>query len=667
MSIKKIRNPKSEIRNLGCILIIALLGAGAVRSFAQTVPAKQEEAKLIAVLKSADASHKEKVDACRGLSLIGTRKAIAPLAALLGDEKLSHMARYGLEPIQDPAVDDALRDALGELKGRPLVGVIGSIGVRRDATAVKPLTTMLEDPDAEVAQAAARALGKIANQPATRALQRALRGAPAANQLAICEGLFRCAEAHGSEGQRDVATEIYDQLRESDAPHQVRGGALRGAILARGKAGVTLLREHLRSDDYILFSAACQTALEMPGSEVTGALTVELNKLGADSQILVIWTLGQRADPAALPTLFALAKKGQKNVRLEAIRALPRIGDASAVPLLAELMADSDSQISQTAQEALAALPGREADAAVMAMLNSSDSSQRLLGIELTGRRRMTTSLPALLKAARDPDPRTRPAAIKMVGELGSPAELPTLLDLLTKLEDSQELDAARQALSDVCAKTDDPESYTEKLTSVLAKAQPAQKVVLLRVLSGIGGLEALRAVSTWIGDSDPEVNTAAIRALSTWKDVDAAPILLTLAQKFKNPNDKTLCLRGFLGFASRGDLPANQRLSMCRQAADLIQRNDEKKLLLGALGSIDSPDALALIGPHLNDPAVRAEAATASLAIATRLLKRRDAAKLAPKLVEHLEKVANATAGSDLARRANALLKQAKSGGRRR
>ncbi|MEJ2362241.1 MAG: hypothetical protein P8Z75_12575, partial [Gammaproteobacteria bacterium] len=103
------------------ILIIALLGIGAVRSFAQTVPAKADEAKLIAVIQSEDASLKEKVDACRGLSYIGTKNAIPALASLLGDEKLSHMARYGLEPIPDPAVDDAFRDALDEVKGMPLV------------------------------------------------------------------------------------------------------------------------------------------------------------------------------------------------------------------------------------------------------------------------------------------------------------------------------------------------------------------------------------------------------------------------------------------------------------------------------------------------------------------------------------------------------------------
>ena len=347
-------------------LLIALLLAGSVQSFGQTVPPATPEQvnKLTAVLKS-DASHKEKVDACRQLAVVDTKDAVAPLAALLADEKLSHMARYALEPIPDPAVDKALRDALGKLKGRLLVGVIGSVGVRRDAKAVGALVKMLKAPNAEVAQAAARALGSIGNQRAARALQRALSSTPAGNQLAFCEGLFRCAEALAAKGRRNRAVQIYDRLRKMKAPHQVRGGALRGAILVRGKEGVALLGQHLRSDDYILFSAAVQTSLVMSGENVTKALTSALKGLPADNRILVIWALGKRADPAALPTLFAAAKGGEKSVRIAAIRALPQIGDASAAPVLKALVADADKEISQAAQESLAAFPGSEDDIAV--------------------------------------------------------------------------------------------------------------------------------------------------------------------------------------------------------------------------------------------------------------------------------------------------------------
>ena len=100
-----------------------------------TVSAQSPEETLLAVLKS-DAPQQQKADACIELGRVGTRAAVAPLAALLAEEKFSHMARYGLETIPDPAVDAALRAALERLNGRLLVGVIQSVGVRRDAAAV---------------------------------------------------------------------------------------------------------------------------------------------------------------------------------------------------------------------------------------------------------------------------------------------------------------------------------------------------------------------------------------------------------------------------------------------------------------------------------------------------------------------------------------------------
>ena len=131
-------------------------------AFAKTAAsaAKEQEAKLIAVLRS-DAAQKEKADACRELAHLGTKEAVAALAVLLGDEQLSHMARYGLETIPNSAVDKALRAALPTLKGRQLAGVVTSLGVRRDADAVKPVAKLLTDADPEVSTAARQMLQKL--------------------------------------------------------------------------------------------------------------------------------------------------------------------------------------------------------------------------------------------------------------------------------------------------------------------------------------------------------------------------------------------------------------------------------------------------------------------------------------------------------------------------
>ncbi len=642
------------------LLVAALLTASAMPALAQTVAAKQDEAKLIATLKSPDASQKAKIDACRQLAIIGGKDSIAPLAALLGDEKLSHMARYALQPNPDPAVNEALREALGKVKGGPLVGVIGTLGMRRDAQAVPALARLLRDSDAVVARAAARALGSIGNAAAAQALQAILAGAPAGNQLDVCEGLFRCAEQLSTAGQRQEALAIYDQLYKLDGPHQVRGGALRSAILARGPDGIALLKEQLQSNDYILFSAAVQAAQAMPESSVTKVLTEEMKSLPADNQVVVIQALGRRGDKGAVPALLATAREGPKPVRTAAVETVTELGDASAVPVLVQLLNDSDREMAQVAQESLIAFPGKEADAAVTEIFRSGNTTGQLLALELMGRRRMTGSTPALLQAARTGDPKIRPAAIKAIGDLGSPEQVPALLELLTSTQNAQERGATEQALAAVCTKAENPP--VQQLVRRLEQADPAQKIVLLRVLGAVGGTEALQAVRAALQGNSAEVRSAALRALGAWKTADAAPYLLALIKETSDPAEKTIVLRGYLSLAGRGDLPVEQRLQMCREAVGVVQRDEEKRLLLGTLGNIEAPETLTAIAPYLDSAGIRQEAAEATLRVAERLLRGRNVpAERAAKVIQPLEKLTQVVTNDDIAKRAQTLLRQAK------
>jgi HEAT repeat protein len=229
------------IHRLDCLAAIGLAMVCISGAAAAAAPSdKEQEAKLIAVLAKSDASLKDKADACRVLALIGTKECIAPLAGLLSDEKLSHLARYALEPNPDPAVDEALRAALKTLKGRPLVGAIGSLGVRRDQKAVEPISALLKDADPAVAKAAARSLGRIGVASAAEALQKNVDVSSPALRLAVSEGLFRCAEHLVAEGKTAEALVIYDRLNRPNSLVQVRTSAVRKARALRQVAAAGL-------------------------------------------------------------------------------------------------------------------------------------------------------------------------------------------------------------------------------------------------------------------------------------------------------------------------------------------------------------------------------------------------------------------------------------------
>lgn len=645
------------------ILIVALLLACVGQTFAQTVAAEGDEPKLIAVLKDPGASLKAKSDACRQLAIVGGKDSIGPLAALLGDEQLSHNARYALQTNPDPAVDEALRSALGTVKGRPLIGVIHTVGFRRDAKAVATLASLVNSGSAPVAGAAARALGDVGNVEAARALEQARAKVPAECRLDVYEGLLRCAESLAVEGNKPLALEIYDRLYKLDAPHQIRGGALKAAILTRQAANrQKMLQQHLGDEDYVLFSAAVEASHRMSSAKATTILTDAMKSLPADRRILVIQALGVRREKSATPALIEAAKSGEPRVRVAAIQAVTEMGDVSAVAPLVQLLDDSDREVAKAATDGLATFPGQEADAAVMQMFAGANADKQRLALDLMGRRRMTSAMPVLIKAAGRDDTAIRTGAIRMIGDLGGSDQLPVVLDLLDGAKSPQDLAALEQAMTAICLKAADSEVYAGTLVGRLEKSQPAQKAAIVRVLGVIGGPASLEAVCANAKSNNPDVRSAAVRALGTWKTTDAAPVLLAMAKETSNASEKTLFLRGYLNLAGRGDLPVEDRLAMCRQASGLIERDEEKRLLVSTLGNVESPDAVASIAPYMDDAATRQEAILAVVKVAEKLLGGEGPAPFAGRLVPSLEKAAQAASDEKLAARVKAVLEKARS-----
>jgi len=415
-----------------CLSLLAML-------MMSSALAQSPEAKLLAVLKS-EAPRPDKVDACRELAHLGTKESVAPLAALLGDEQLADMARYGLENIPDPAAGTALCVALGQLKGKYLVGVIASLGVLRDTQAVAPLTKLLGDADTDVAAAAAMALGKIGTDQAVAVLKPELGKNPAA-----AEALMRCAEVMPAQ-----AVALYDAVRAAAVPVYQKMAATRGAILARGAAGLPLLLEQLNSADPAMFKVALGVGRELPGANVTQALATEIGKFAPEKQSLVIQMLGDRRDASAAPALLMLAGNGAGEVRVAAIRALSQMGCIAAVPLLGGLAVSGEAEVAKAALSALAGFQGHDVDTAIVALLNRPDAKLRAIGVELIGRRRISGALAEVLRLTGDADTQVSAASFKVLGETGGANEITPLLAVLQKTATPQ---AAEDALTAICAR----------------------------------------------------------------------------------------------------------------------------------------------------------------------------------------------------------------------
>jgi HEAT repeat protein len=576
-----------------------------------------QEQQLIVVVRTGAPA--DKALACKQLAIHGTKEAVPALAPLLEDEHLASWARIALEAIPDPAADEALRNAAESLSGRLLIGTLNSIGVRRDANAVPLLTERLQNPDADVAAAAAVALGRIGDAAATAALQKALAERSTTAYNAVAEGCILCAERLMEDGKLPEAIAIYDAVRTADVPKPRAVEATRGAILARGTDGIPLLLEQLESDDRAYLYIGLTTARELPGAEVADALAAHLAKTSPSRAALVLYALADRRESSVPAAVLQVAKNGARPVRIAAIGFIGKKGDQRSLDTLLEIATESDQQFSQAAKLALAELSGEGVNEQIAQRLNTANGPTYPVLIELVGMRRIDATKP-LIKALDHSDPAVRAAALTSLGATAGPQDLAVLISQVIQPKNDVDLPVAQLALREACVRMPDREACAAELGAAMPAASIPSQVQLLEILGAMGGQQALQSMAAAVKSGQEPLQDAGSRLLGEWMSVDAGPVLLDLTGDPSSDKYRIRLLRGYIRLARQFIMPDPERAEMCRQALKAATRADEQKLVLAVLERYPSLPTLQVAIQAAEQPALKNDAQQVAMIIVQKL-----------------------------------------------
>ena len=261
-----------------------------------------------------------------------------------------------------------LRDAVGKSSGLVRVGLLDSIGVRRDAAAVGLLVPLLTDQDLRVQGAGAMALGKIATPGAVDALVAAHIKARGEARAKIAQGLIVAADALLAAGKTGDAAGLYfeaagvhfDFQPPPAPPLPIEDPAVRIAALcglhevAARDAYVVAKVEPLLAGDEARGRALGAWQLSSMSPAKLLAVAGGMAKLPSASQVAVLAAIRICGDPSLAPVAMAAAKSKDEAVRRAAIQTLGIIGQAPAVPLLLELAPGQD-RAAETARWSLVA------------------------------------------------------------------------------------------------------------------------------------------------------------------------------------------------------------------------------------------------------------------------------------------------------------------------
>ena len=560
---------------------------------------------------------------CRQLSKIGTEASVDALAKLLVKKETSDMARFALERIPGKKVDVVLRDALTKTSGNEKIGVISTLGLRRDTASVPILAGLIQDSDRSIADAAVTALGQIGNEEAVEALKKTQDTTKDSLRTMVLDAYLRCGDQLADQGKKKQAMEIYRQAYQDDEPAIIRIAALRGMVTVAGEDVSELLINILKGDDKQMKSVAIGLVSEIPGEKMTRALTKELPSLAPLGQVQLLSALAQRGDAGALPAVIKAAKSSNSEVCQMALQVLGVLGNESTVMLLAETAAKSSGAEQDAARESLYRLRGEEVDKTILANISHAAPKVKLELVKSIGQRGIKDSAPILLQTAQDSDKMVQRESFKVLSDIAQAEHLTPLIDLLVKSTSSSGLREAEKAVVAVIRKTEN-EGITEVLKAMRSVSDVKVRCSLLSVLGKAGDARALPELRKALNDSNTDVKRAAILALTEWPNADAASDLLAAAKSETSTARQVLALRGYIKLVS---LPSKRSaagsVKMLADGLALAKRDDEKKAVLAALPGCACEEALKLAQSLEQDPALAAEAKSAVEKIKANMAKK--------------------------------------------
>jgi len=559
----------------------------------------------------------------RQLQLAGGPEAIAAIGSWLLDKDLSEYAAQALLAMRDKAVIPEFQKALPKAAGPCRLTIIQALGVLRAAKGVAAVLKAVGDEDRDVRLAAAFALANSADPAAADPLLKAAEAEAAYERSQATDAALLLATELGKAGEKKAAERICRTLlktRTEDSDIHVRCAALMALATALGADAMDDVLAAMSSADPDFQRAGIAAAIAMPGEKATQRWVDRMQGADPARRVAILDLLAQRGDAAALPAVLEEMKHADQKVRLAAIQTAGMAGNESAVAPLATVLASKEALERGAARTALLRIPGKPVSDAVMKLLETAAPEMAVGLLDIAAARKDKPAVSTLLAYTKKEDAGVRAAAIAAVGKVADLGDLSALTAIVVNTTDDGDRKAAERALIGACSRLGDKVKCVATIAPSLdqAKTNVAARAALMRALGTIGNRTAYEVVRAGLKDPNDDVKDAVIRALSDWPDESPTAELLEIAKSAEKPTHQVLALRGYVRMiaVAKGRSPADS-LKMCQEAMGAARRDDEKRLVLSALGEIPTLDALKMAQGCLGNEALKNEAAIAVVKIA--------------------------------------------------
>ncbi len=570
-------------------------------------PLENCEKEMIKFLLS-DATIDAKSYICSKLGEIGSEASVPVLADLLNKPELFDSARYALERIPGEQSIRVLRNALQTTEGKARIGILTSIGLRKDLKSIPTVAMFLKDSDPDTVVAAGAALDRMGKESALSALWTARTQAIEPARLKLTEYTLSCANQILKEKKSSDALDVVRSLSaDNTLPSSLRIASIRSlAQFSEEEGAKAIVKSFSDPDPNFVRLAIAACPLIKDKKVLLNVVCKEVAFLPAENQVQFIDLFASQNKKEILPYIVESMSSENVSVREASIRALGMLGGKSEIQILVQKALGEGTE-AELAKTSLSTMPGEEVGQEMLNILKKTDVEPALkkLLLPLVADRRVPGSEPVILQSAGDTDLECRIAAIKSLIEQPKTEIFDTVLQLLPNAGSDEERKLFEELILKIVLLN--PEETEKRLGSLSAMldTKPALPVqtVLLRVLARSGNPAGLEKIKSLINaNTAPELLNAVLEALNEWSDDTPVPFLLDFARANPQLPQRDKLLETTINLAQKTKLSDDEAIQRMAAVLELNPSESVKKMAIEKIAARKADSSLPLLLTYLRE-----------------------------------------------------------------
>jgi HEAT repeat protein len=556
----------------------------------------------------------------RQLGQIGTDNNVETLSAFLKDSHLSAPAVQALASIGSEKANQAIVAALSgnapDAVKFNIVNALTQTGYSQAEPAL--LSTLSQNPSAELSNALLTALGSLGSRNALIPLKNAAQKVNYSYQLnnnataSYLSLLKRLTHTDVKLVEKEANGLLNFAIKQNRSDLKVAAAGLLLAIPSTDKN--KLLNSALKDGDIAYLARLLNAYPFNNDRKAVERIMKELSpKASAEKQTAIIYWLGDKKVANTANMLANFATSGNKMVQKAAISSLAKIGNEQAMLVLAGLLKSQDDETVLLAKDALSTYKG-DISYTLASVFNESGDVGKKAILQLIANRKIESQYNLVYNQMFTGNENVKTEAANTLQYVSTDKNLPDLFTLLEQ-SDAANVPALQQAVNAALSYL--PANEQMKLVSDRMN-KSVNKHLYYTALANSGSQKAMEMITKAYNTETGANKNAAFDALTNWKSFNSIYPMLDIARNSKNKNELSKVTDAIVATINKSNETGAIKYLYLREVMQFAQTEKQKNDILRLLGNTGQYQAMLFVAPYMDNVALSENAALAAMNIAT-------------------------------------------------